>query len=777
MTARGPGGVPGPDPRLPGGVPGPDPRDGDRGWWMLTLRGCVGVTTACGAGALAVSGLLPVGVALLGGALAVLVSWCSGLLVAALPVVWSRLAVALLVQGVVIGTAFASGTRGLVLFAAVALAALAGTAVEHTSTRGLLSGLWLGTACVLLAVGVAPRGALAVPVLLALAALLTGLVHWHRLTDTDRVGVTMRPDPGPIAPGAADPGGVPSRRVSHGSRSARGRWVVLPVVSCLLLALVAGPVLHRLAQMIDLPSPAGQGRAGPSWMEGSGDPGQRRTGRGSSREADAYTSGTMDLRARGDLPDTGLYAVPPDTPTLWRAAVLDTYDGHSWSSRFSTGEDVDLTPLGRDRVILDAHPLDPRVGSAPVRSAPVRLLAPDAMERWPSVISPGPLVAVGPPPGSAVRSGVYRHTSGRILLVDLDGRRVLEHYEVTWADQPDVRAVPLPGSGGTAETGTGQTVPPGPDVLPGDPSLWLQLPSTVPSRVRELGRRLVSGAPTRREAVLAVEDHLRARATYRLDSPVPEEGEDAVDDFLFDSRTGFCEQFASAEVVLLRSAGVPARLATGFAGGDSTGGDSAGGPWRTLRGSDAHAWVEVWFPERGWVSSDPTAGTRLAPSTRERVRRALAGFLTSPAGIVVVTSLVLLLLALVGTGVRRARRRRAAGASAPTGSPGHPRTVDAELVEALARLERALRATGAPREPGETLRDLLGRLPPVPRATAWGGGVEGALGVLERALYGPTQPTRAEAGRAAAVLDVVTARVLAVAQEEGAARAPAGARP
>ena len=105
----------------------------------------------------------------------------------------------------------------------------------------------------------------------------------------------------------------------------------------------------------------------------------------------------------------------------------------------------------------------------------------------------------------------------------------------------------------------------------------------------------------------AVEDYLRANATYDLDSPVASPAADSVDDFLFNTRSGFCEHFASAEVVLLRSVGIPSRLASGFLAGPA---ESSGE--HVLRSSDAHAWVEVWVPGSGWVSSDPTAGTTLA---------------------------------------------------------------------------------------------------------------------------------------------------------------------
>ncbi len=88
---------------------------------------------------------------------------------------------------------------------------------------------------------------------------------------------------------------------------------------------------------------------------------------------------------------------------------------------------------------------------------------------------------------------------------------------------------------------------------------------------------------------------------YTLDTPLA--GRHAVDEFLFDTRAGFCEHFSSAFVVLMRAAGIPARVVTGYAGGYR---NPIGGYW-LVRNSDAHAWAEIWIAGRGWVRMDPTA--------------------------------------------------------------------------------------------------------------------------------------------------------------------------
>ena len=91
------------------------------------------------------------------------------------------------------------------------------------------------------------------------------------------------------------------------------------------------------------------------------------------------------------------------------------------------------------------------------------------------------------------------------------------------------------------------------------------------------------------------------RFHYSLEAPLL--GTHSVDDFLFDTRTGFCEHYASTFAVMMRMAGIPTRIVTGYQGGWY----SELGNYVLVRQSDAHAWTEVWFPERGWTRVDPTA--------------------------------------------------------------------------------------------------------------------------------------------------------------------------
>jgi transglutaminase-like putative cysteine protease len=99
----------------------------------------------------------------------------------------------------------------------------------------------------------------------------------------------------------------------------------------------------------------------------------------------------------------------------------------------------------------------------------------------------------------------------------------------------------------------------------------------------------------------ALEFLRRGRYTYTLEPPLL--GANSVDEFLFDTKAGFCEHFASAFTILMRAAGVPARVVTGYQGGDLNPVDQI----ITVRQSDAHAWSEVYLAGRGWVRIDPTA--------------------------------------------------------------------------------------------------------------------------------------------------------------------------
>ena len=130
----------------------------------------------------------------------------------------------------------------------------------------------------------------------------------------------------------------------------------------------------------------------------------------------------------------------------------------------------------------------------------------------------------------------------------------------------------------------------------------LQLPPDYNPRTLALARRWRAEAGDDDAAVVRrALGWIRREFAYSISAPPL--GRNAVDEFLFDTRTGYCEHYAGAFVVLMRAAGIPARVVTGYAGGYR---NPLGDYW-LVRNSDAHAWAEVWLPVRGWVRVDPTA--------------------------------------------------------------------------------------------------------------------------------------------------------------------------
>lgn len=130
---------------------------------------------------------------------------------------------------------------------------------------------------------------------------------------------------------------------------------------------------------------------------------------------------------------------------------------------------------------------------------------------------------------------------------------------------------------------------------------YLPIPEDLPGRVNKLALQLTASEPTPYDRTRAVESYLRS-IPYSLDVPHPPPDQDLVDYFLFDLRLGYCDYYASAMVILLRSAGVPARIATGYASGTY----NLNTKRFMVTEADAHTWAEVYFPGVGWIPFEPT---------------------------------------------------------------------------------------------------------------------------------------------------------------------------
>jgi len=147
--------------------------------------------------------------------------------------------------------------------------------------------------------------------------------------------------------------------------------------------------------------------------------------------------------------------------------------------------------------------------------------------------------------------------------------------------------------------------------------LYLSLPHLDP-RVGELARRITATADSNYARARAIESYLKDTFGYTLELPAAPVA-DPVSHFLFERRKGHCEYFASSMAVMLRTLGIPARVVNGFRGGTF---NDLNGSY-IVRESDAHSWVEAYFPEYGWVAFDPTPSSQAAPAAEGWSRLAL----------------------------------------------------------------------------------------------------------------------------------------------------------
>jgi transglutaminase-like putative cysteine protease len=418
-------------------------------------------------------------------------------------------------------------------------------------------------------------------------------------------------------------------------------------------------------------------------------------------------SDRMDLSIRGELSDDLMMRVRSSAPALWKGSVFDRYDGRSW-----TGDQGEARRLGTSPPY--DYPIEFR--STGPRSLVTQTFYIEAEQ-------PNVIFAAGQP------DQVWHDGA-----VDIDALGSLR-TDSTLTPGQVYSVLSTRGSAGASEL---RAVTP--REIPPSIERYLQLPTTLPDRVKGLAREITEGTTNDYDAVKAIETYMRDNYRYSLDSPVPEEGRDAVDHFLFDTRVGFCEQFASATTVMLRTLGIPARVAVGY----TTGTKNAFTGYYEVKASDAHSWIEVWFPGYGWYEFDPTyavppAETQLAETLP--IAR-LIGFLADVLGPIVPGGLgdllkYALLAVLAGTVAAGlwiiGRKWKPRMGAAPRPVPTTP------IARAFYRLEETLHMRGEGRPPSETAAETIRR-----SANLTGMKPELALSSLEQECYGPRLPGKKE---------------------------------
>ena len=278
----------------------------------------------------------------------------------------------------------------------------------------------------------------------------------------------------------------------------------------------------------------------------------------------------LESLAPGQQPPAGMYH-------YWRALTYDIYTGHGWRN----------TPVISERR---------RAGEAWLEEIPAgqRLLRQTVeLARGGDRVfyAAGEPLSVNRPYETMVR--IDAGDPGlELVAVTGNGRRYQALSALPAVDEESLRAA-----------GTDYPV----DIA----ERYLALPD-VPDRVAAVAREVTSGAATPYDQALAVQSYLR-QFSYSVDVAPPPADRDVADYFLFDLRSGYCDYYATAMVVMARSLGIPARLAVGYASGNY---DPQEGAFLVYEDM-AHSWPELYFPGAGWVPFEPTA-------VRQTIERQLA---------------------------------------------------------------------------------------------------------------------------------------------------------
>jgi transglutaminase-like putative cysteine protease len=294
------------------------------------------------------------------------------------------------------------------------------------------------------------------------------------------------------------------------------------------------------------------------------------------------TTGVSDEMSPGDISELSVSGkvafrvrfngdAPPARERYWRGPVLHDFDGRTWRRGQALFMPQAVTPSGRSyeyRLTLEPH-----------------------QQRWVFALD----AVTGWPAERTLRTADLQLVTARRFPVS-----TLTSFELTSSTSYRVER-PLPIA-----------------MMKSD----LRLPAGRNPRTIALARALRGRAGGDREFIHQVLAMFREEEYYYTLEP-PRLERDSVDDFLFNTRRGFCEHFASAFTVLARAAGIPARIVAGYQGGEF----NPMGGYYIVRQSDAHAWAEVWLEGAGWMRVDPTAA--VAP---QRIESGSLGFAASADG-------------------------------------------------------------------------------------------------------------------------------------------------
>lgn len=312
-----------------------------------------------------------------------------------------------------------------------------------------------------------------------------------------------------------------------------------------------------------------------SFAEGEGDGLGRGAGKIGYGEDDTMLGGPFV----GD--DTVVFEATAERGQYWKVETKDTYTSRGW---IHSSEEQELLPVGEER------PIDEPLLAGTTRGEDTATLSMQLDFEF--IVRPyGSTIPEGPEGTDFLQEA----GTGKVIPFVNNAPAVLDAYSVAYEE---------PAYSLTALRNTA------PDTLPeGEFAQYLQLPDGLPQRVHDLSLEITGREETLYGKARAVEQYFRQNGFVYDQANVasPGAGEDFADHFLFETKRGYCDHFSTSMVVLLRSAGVPARWVKGFNEGEEIGRNDAGRQFEVTN-NNAHSWVEAYMPGVGWMPFEPTIG-------------------------------------------------------------------------------------------------------------------------------------------------------------------------
>ncbi len=317
-----------------------------------------------------------------------------------------------------------------------------------------------------------------------------------------------------------------------------------------LLAIVMAVMLVASLAVTVIPSSGGGAAPGGSDLTNAGPTGL------AAEDAFVDTGGEMTVTGRPSLSPEVRYTIEADEPRNWRVDAYDRYTGETW---VQTG---DSNPFAARPVEDDA-----------ARSRIAVRTEIEGLSRMPADLSPRRVEGIGsvqqtPEAGLIATGGLAAEERYEVVSARSDPTRT-ELREADWNFPEDIE------------------------------TRYTQLPTDTPDRIGNFTANLTGDVNSPYETALLVERYLIETKEYSLEVPPPDG--DIAHEMLFEREAGYCVYFATTMAVMLRTQDIPARVVTGYSSGERVGEDR----W-VVRGMNAHAWVEVYIPEVGWIEFDPT---------------------------------------------------------------------------------------------------------------------------------------------------------------------------